>query len=115
MSKTEALLHKLVERINAAPKARPPLKSVSELATPGFDSVVRESHIRMIRSLARTYRQFGMQLLVDQATLGKAGIDDLTDDELIALHRDLDRARECIRDDVSFEEAGILRNSFDQR
>lgn len=114
MSKTDALLHKLVERINAAPSATPKYAGRQHIPNrPGFDSVVRESHIRMIRSLARTYRQFGVQLIVDQATLGKAGLEELTDGELIALHRDLDRARECIRDDVSFEEAGILRNTFD--
>ncbi|WP_253256700.1 hypothetical protein [Stenotrophomonas sp. VV52] len=113
MSKTDALLHKLVERINAAPNAPTAYGSMPVPARSSFDSVVRESHIRMIRSLARTYRQFGMQLIVDQATLGKSGVDELSDTELIALHRDLDRARECIRDDVSFEEAGILRNSFD--
>lgn len=113
MSKTDALLHKLVERINAAPNARPALSLVVPGVRTGFDSVVRESHLRMIRSLARTYQQFGVQLIVDQATLGKVGIDELSDDELIALHRDLDRARECIRDDVSFEDAGLIRRSFD--
>lgn len=113
MSKTDALLHKLVERINAAPNARPALSLVVPGVRTGFDSVVRESHLRMIRSLARTYQQFGVQLIVDQATLGKVGIDELSDDELISLHRDLDRARECIRDDVSFEDAGLIRHSFD--
>ncbi|MPS35036.1 MAG: hypothetical protein FH747_00950 [Stenotrophomonas sp.] len=64
----------------------------------------------MIRSLTRAYRQFGFQLLVDQATIGCAAIEDLPDAELVALHRDLDRARECIADGVTFEDAGLLRS-----
>ncbi|TDB29740.1 hypothetical protein ATCM_12615 [Stenotrophomonas sp. ATCM1_4] len=64
----------------------------------------------MIRSLTRAYRPFGFQLLVDQATIGRAAIEDLSDTELLALHRDLDRARECLTDGVSFEEAGLLRS-----
>ncbi|MFL0349767.1 hypothetical protein [Stenotrophomonas lactitubi] len=113
MSKTEALLSKLVERINAAPDRKPSLYAVPSKRSPHFDAVARESHIRMIRSLAKAYRHFGVQIIIDQATLGHACIEDLGDDALIALHRDLDRARECIRDDVSFEEAGLIRHSFD--
>ena len=41
----------------------------------------------MIRSLAKIYRPFGVQLIIDQATLGHASIDDLGDDDLIELHR----------------------------
>ncbi len=77
-----------------------------------MDDVTRQSHIRMIKSLAIAYRQFGFQLLVDQATIGKVGIDDLDDDGLIGLHRDLERARECLNDGVSFEEAGLLKSRY---
>jgi len=76
----------------------------------GLDAVTRESHIRMIRSLRRYYAAFGMGLIVDQATLGVAGIEDLDDVALVQLHRDIDRARECIADGVTFEEAGLLRS-----
>lgn len=77
-----------------------------------MDEITRQSHIRMINSLARAYRHFGFQLLIDQATIGKAGIDDLDDDALIALHRDLDRARECVNDGVTFEDAGLIRSRY---
>lgn len=72
-----------------------------------MDAITRESHIRMIRHLRRSY---GLQMLVDQATFGKAGVEQLGDDDLLALHRDLDRARECIADGISFEDAGLLRS-----
>ena len=74
-----------------------------------LDDVTRESHLRMVRSLAKAFRHCGFQLLLDQATLGKSGLDELSDDELIALHRDLDRARECMQDGIDFQEAGLLR------
>lgn len=113
MSKTDALLHKLVERISAAPDRKPALSAVVGKRSTHFDAVARESHLRMIRSLAKIYRPFGVQLIIDQATLGHASIDDLGDEDLIELHRALDRARECIRDDVSFEDAGLIRHTFD--
>lgn len=110
----ESLAKRLAARtqeLRASEPARPPLKLVTTTTASALqmDSVVRESHLRMIRSLARSYRGVGLQLLVDQATLGRAGLDDLGDEEVLQLHRDLDRARECIRDGVDFEEAGLLR------
>ena len=108
MSKTDTLLDKLLERISAAPPADKPLRDPGDIYP--MDAIMRESHMRMIRSLTKGYRQFGFQLLVDQATIGRAGIEDLPDSELLALHRDLDRARECLADGVSFEEAGLLRS-----
>ncbi len=108
MSKTDTLLEKLLERISAAPPADKPLADVGALRP--MDEITRQSHIRMIRSLTKAYRQFGFQLLVDQATIGCAAIEDLSDAELLALHRDLDRARECIADGVTFEDAGLLRS-----
>lgn len=113
MSKTDELLHKLMERISAAPDKQPAPRPVTGKRSAHFDAVARESHLRMIRTLAKVYGPFGVQLIIDQATLGHASIDDLGDDDLIELHRDLDRARECIRDDVSFEDAGLIRNQFD--
>lgn len=107
MNKTDALLTKLAERIAAAPPKAPPAR----LAVQGMDRICRDSHIRMIRSLVRAYRPFGFQLLVDQATLGRAGMDELDDHELIDLHRAIDRARECLQDGITFEEAGLIKSS----
>lgn len=59
--------------------------------------------------MVKAFRPYGLQLLVDQATIGKCGVDDLDDDALIDLHRNLERALECIQDGVTFEEAGLIR------
>ena len=77
-----------------------------------MDSVTRESHIRLIRSLVRAYRHHGFDVLVNQATIGKTGLDELTDAELIALHTDIDRARECVAEGISFDVAGLIRATF---
>ncbi len=115
MSKTEALLEKLVARINAAPSA----DHGGFLANPtgrsgGMDLVTRESHIRLIRSLARAYRHHGFDLLINQATIGRSSMDQLSDAELIALHDDIDRARECVAEGISFDLAGLIRPRFNQ-
>lgn len=109
-TKAEALLEKLHERIAAAPPARP--KPALRVVGHDMDSVTRESHIRMISSLRKFYKPYGMDLLINQALLGKGALDDLEDDELVALLRNIDRARECISDGISFEEAGLLRPSY---
>lgn len=110
MNKTDILLSQLADRIAAAPakgaRKRPPMPAIGEM-----DRICRESHIRMIRSLVRAYRPFGFQILVDQATIGRSGVDELDDAELIDLHRTIDRARECLQDGITFEEAGLIKSS----
>lgn len=67
----------------------------------------RESYYRMIRH----YRHFWgkpMQILIDQACFGVAGIEQLQDDGLRQLMADMQRGIDCIRDDISFEDAGLL-------
>jgi hypothetical protein len=73
-----------------------------------MDGVSREAHYRRIRYIASAYR---LQWLVDQATFDIANIEDLPDDQLSDLLRDMDRARECPQEDVSYEEAGLIRRS----
>jgi len=53
-----------------------------------------------------------MQVIIDQACFGLAGIEQLPDEQLIQLHKDLERAQECMRDGVSFEDAGLLKNRY---
>lgn len=54
-----------------------------------------------------------MQMLIDQACFGLAGIEQLNDQALIDLHRNLERAEDCIRDGVAFDDAGLLVSNFD--
>lgn len=106
--KTEALLAKLQERIAAAPPDKPRLRLVRSTGVGALDQVTRESHIKMIGHLQKRY---GLKVLVDQATFGIGSVDELDDDSLVQLHRDLVRAGECIADGISLEDAGLLRSS----
>lgn len=81
----------------AAPANDPPRR---------FDSITRDSHLQRIRYLARAY---DLHWLVQQATFDTLGLDTLTDDELVALHADLDLAIDCMRDGTAFEEVGLVR------
>ena len=100
----------MIERGLSGGRPRPLLRVVAPAPAPtGMDPITRESHLRLVRGLQRRYRACGFDLLVAQATMGLAGIQDLDDEALVALHRDLDRARECIADGVTFEDAGLLR------
>ena len=78
----------------------------------GLDQVTRTSHCRMIRHIRRRWG-YPMQMLIDQATFGLPGVEDLSDDALIALHRDLERAQDCMREGISFEDAGLIRPRYD--
>lgn len=89
----------------------PRLRLVSTKAPRGMDSTTKDSHCRMIRHYRRHWGP-AMQLLIDQACFGLTGIEDLEDDQLIALHRDMERGIECMRDGVSFEDAGLLRPKY---
>lgn len=77
----------------------------------GMDRLTRDSHCKMIRHIRRRWGQ-PMQQLIDQACFGLVGIEQLQDDALITLHRDLERAQECINDGVTFEDAGLLRARY---
>lgn len=95
---------------------RPALRLVqASVATPHgeqrMDVILRESHCRMIRHFRRHWGQ-PMQMVIDQACFGYTGIEQLPDDALIQLHMDLERAQDCMRDGVSFEDAGLLRSRY---
>lgn len=108
------LVKLLRQRVKSAPVGKPKLRIVGESgAAPTarrMDDIERESRIRWIQALAKAYRPQGMDLIVKQALIGKRYMSDLSDDELLGLHRDIDRARECMADGITFEEAGLLRS-----
>lgn len=97
---------------HAVPAKKPDLRAVSAAKPPAepvrrFDSITRDSHLQRIRYLAKGY---GLRWLIDQATFDRPGMDSLEDDELVALHRDMDRAMECRRDGIPFEDADLVRS-----
>lgn len=96
------------------PRARPNLRVVQadeEYAPQRLCELERESHRRMIRHIRRRWG-FAMQQLIDQATFGLPGLEQLDDEALVQLHKDLERAQDCMRDGVSFEDAGLLRSRY---
>lgn len=92
-------------------RAKPKLRLIDcvprEKPEPRLDGLSREMHYRRIRYLAGAYR---LQWLVDQAIFACVNIEDLADDDLIALHADMEKARECPLEDVSFEDVGLVRS-----
>lgn len=90
----------------APPKPKLRLVRREDIAqTPVEDSVTREARIARIRWLARCY---GLQIVVQQHVFGRNGLDALEADELLDLHKKMERARECVVDGFSLDEAGII-------
>lgn len=125
-SRLEELAQRLADRareLRAEQPKRPTLSVVSGQALPkcpdailaesakGMDVIVRESHCKMIRHYRRRWGM-PMQEIIDQACFGHTSIEALPDDELLQLHKDMERAQDCMRDGVSFEDAGLLRTRF---
>ena len=109
-TRLEALARLIKAELGSAPE-RPKLRLVDLPPKPvredSMDPLQREAHYRRIRYLAGAYK---LQWLVDQACFERLNIEDLSDDELIKLHQDMDKARECPEFDVSYEERGLVRN-----
>ena len=117
MALSEDRLQELAQRLAKAldtgegsKQASPALRLVQP-APKTMDSVTRESHCRMIRHMRWRWGKH-MQVIIDQACFGVTGIERLDDDALIQLHRDMERAQDCMRDGVSFEDAGLLRSRY---
>lgn len=73
-----------------------------------LDDITRDLHRKRIRFLAHGYR---LQWLVDQALLKVGRLEDLSDAGLLSLHADIERARECVMEGVSFDDAGLVRST----
>ena len=108
--KLEALSKMIAQHLENAPvKPRLRLVELPQRAEReiGMDEVTRDAHYKRIRYLASAYK---LQWLVDQATWQSTHLEDFSDQELIELHRDMDRARECPEMDVSYEDRGLVRS-----
>lgn len=96
-----------------APRQRPNLRVVGrdEIAEAiGDDSILdpqsRDVLYRTIRDTARVL-QLGWFLRRHTRHVHHV-LERLDDRELLALEKKFDRARECLRDDISFEDAGLM-------
>ncbi len=63
--------------------------------------------LRRIRAVRDGYR---LHMLVDQEAFGVASLELLDDATLIDLLQKLERARECLQDGISLEDAGLISN-----
>lgn len=85
----------LQERLPAAPKQG------------SLDLVSRDVIYRRLRDLSRMY---GLGWLITQETPRVGGtIECLSDDGLLSLLEMMERARECLVEGISFDEAGLVR------
>lgn len=73
-----------------------------------MDGVTRAAVLTRIRYLADAYQ---LQWLPQQATFAKGKLSSLDDGDLAGLLRDMERARECSSEDVSFDDANLVRNT----
>lgn len=102
-----------VEMGKAASKPELRIAGQAELRLrPQWSSVDRESRIRWLRALRRALKYMHVDLFFQQALVGKMDLEELSDEELLDLHRTIDKARDHYHtaDGVSYYEAGLLRS-----
>ncbi len=112
---------KLVALMEAAvredvPTDRPPLRLVQPVERPApepaperwLEPGLRRWHIKMISHM-RGWND-GLRFLVDQACGSYEALERLSDDDLLELRRELDRARDCAQYNMASEDAGFVRS-----
>lgn len=114
--RAEVRLEDLAAVIASTVKGVKPVRPIETIAAPAapprYDGITRACILDRIRRLRRTWRS--LELIVEQATFNRPGLDALDDDELAALLRDMERGRECLTEGVCFEDAGLIRNMADE-
>lgn len=104
----DLLAEALAEKVRSGRPAKPKLRVINPARATVYDSITRDSILRRIRHLARAY---SLQWLVDQSTFNVANLDCLEDRQLGALLKDMEFARECATEGVSFDDAGLVRST----
>lgn len=88
------------------PVEAPKLRVVSD-AAPAMSEADRLWFCDQVRFLARVY---DLEWFVRQEIRGFMGLESLPDDDLRRVFTQVGRAVECIREGVSFEDAGLIRH-----
>lgn len=96
------------KKAGVTPRARPALYVVPAASheEQAMDATERRWHIRMICHM-RSWSD-GNSFLIDQAG-GAGGLEQLSDKDLLALRKQLDRARECMAYGMSPDESEFVR------
>ena len=109
-SRLEALARMVAAEIDGSPE-RPKLRLVRRedfaATLSGLDAPTRGLYCNRIRDIARLYRLDWLVRQECSATYG--AIEALDDDDLVDLHSTMERARECVVEGVSLDEAGLVR------
>ena len=105
-----ALADALASKAKAENRVRPKLRLVPAPPASAFDSITRDSILRRIRFLSRSY---SLQWLIDQETFNQPSIECLNDDQLSMLLKLMERARECVTEGIPFEDADLVRSNAD--
>ena len=75
-----------------------------------MDAITRDAYLRRVRFLRD---RCGLRWLVDEASGYVTALECLEDHELVRVHAALERARECVADDVPFEDVDLVPQSWD--
>jgi hypothetical protein len=105
----EALASVIANTVKGVRPSNQPKLRLVEKAQPAqlFDSVTRDACLKRIRFLRKAYH---LAWLVDQHTFDIPVLENLSDDALSSLLRAMEKARECIADGVSFDDAGLVES-----
>lgn len=107
----ERLARLVAASVKGVRPARPGLKLVPDTqdtqAHIQHDTDTRSAYLQRIRFLAEAY---GLQWLVDQETFDRGSLRSLDAIKLAMLLETMERARECLLDGISLDDAGIARS-----
>lgn len=103
----ETLATVIANTVKGVTPAKPKLRLVEAPPPTLFDSITRDGCAKRIRYLRKAYQ---LQWLVDQHTFNEPCLESLSDEAMSKLLGELEKARECIIEGISFDEAGLMRN-----
>ena len=104
------LAAQLAERLRAGESGKPQLRLIvpAKARDPhALDESTRQRHERRIRFICGRY---GIWWLIDQALDGATDLESMPDPALLGLLADCEKALRCMQENVSFEDAGLVRS-----
>lgn len=102
----DRLAEVIANTVKGVRPAKPQLRLAEPPKTQLFDAITREACFRRIRFLRKAYR---LACIVDQHCFNVPAMECLEDAQVSALLADMERARECLLEGISLDEAGLIR------